>query len=219
MKSASSERNIEIFNSINGDYKYKERVALNKCAMYIGLGAMLAILTYGSTHSSFSNLENYSRNFKWNCNDLCSVDNDVTRIFEEKIARNLGDGWIDVDLSSAMDRMNETMFLKKLQYHNVYDGLIDEIKSYFSNETKYNKPFMKMKIEECSKKPLTTGALSVVYVLWGTLFICVIQAILDYHGYLKWFYPDIYPDIETIENVNIEDESAIEMIQVKSDDN
>ena len=59
---------------------------------------------------------------------------------------------------------------------------------------------MKMKIEECSKKPLTTGALPFVYVLWGLLSICTIQAILDYHGYLKWFYPDIYPDIEIIEN-------------------
>ena len=177
------------------------------------------MLTYGSTHSSFSELENYPRNFKWNCNDLCSVDNDVTRILEEKIARNLGDGWIDVDLSSAMDKMNETTFLKKLQHYNVYDGLIGELKSYFSNETIYSKPFMKMKIAECSKMALNTdNVLRILYMLWGMLLICLIQVILDYHGYLKWFYPDIYPDIETIANVNIEDESAIEMIQVERDD-
>ena len=66
------------------------------------------------------------------------------------------------------------MFLKKLQHHNVYDGLIDEIKSYFSNEMKYKKPLMKMKIEECSKKTQTTNALSVIYVLWGLLSICTI---------------------------------------------
>ena len=168
-----SGRKIEIFNS---EYKYKERVALNRCLWYFGAGALLASITYGSTNSSFSDLENNSRNFKWNCLDICSVDDDVSHILEEKIARNLGDGWIDVDLGSALDKMNETMFLKKLQYHNVYDGLIEEIKAYFFNETKYKIPFMKMKVEECTKKPLAAGALSyMIHVLWGMLFICIIQ--------------------------------------------
>ena len=115
--------------------------------------------------------------------------------------------------------MNKTAFLRNLQYHNVYDGSIDEIKSYFSNESKFRQPFMKLKLEECSKRALTSAdALLIVYVLWGILMICIIQAILDYHGYLNCFYPEIYPDIETIHNVKIEDETAIEMIQVKTED-
>ena len=207
-------------SGINSDYKYKERIALNKCVWYIAAGVALAVTTYGCINSSFSDLENYPRKFKWNCLDLCSVDNDVVNILEEKIARNLGDGWIDVDLSIAMDKMNETMFLKKLQHHNINDTLVDEIRTYSFNKTKYEIPFMKMKIEECSKKALTTAdVLSFVYVMWGILLIGMIQAILDYHGCLKWFYPDIYPEIQTNRNVNNEEESAIEMIEVKSDDN
>ena len=164
-------------------------------------------------------LDNNSRKFEWNCLDICSVDDDVTYILEEKIARDIGDGWIHVDLSSAMDKMNKTMFLRNLQYHNVYDGLIDEIKSYFSNETKFKQPFMKLKLEECSKIALNSAdVLSIVYVLWGILLICIIQAILDYHGCLNYFYPEIYQDTEIIANVNIEDETAIEMIQVKTED-
>ena len=195
-----SGRYTKIFNS---EYKYKERVALNKCIWYLSMAAVLASVTYGCTHTSFKGLDNNSRKFKWNCLDICSVDDDVTHILGEKIATDIGDGWIDVDLSSAMDKMNKTMFLRNLQYHNVYDGLIDEIKSYFSNETKFKQPFMKLKLEECSKRALTSAdVLSIVYVLWGILLICIIQAILDHHGYLKWFYPEIYPDIETIHNVN-----------------
>ena len=116
--------------------------------------------------------------------------------------------------------MNETMFLKKLQHHNIKDSLVEEIRTYFFNKAKYEIPFRKMKNEDCSKKSLTTAdTLSVVYVIWGILLIGIMQAILDYHGCLKWFYPDIYPNMQTNENVNNEDESAIEMIEVRSDDN